>query len=196
MLTGVIIIVVAAILVGVYVSWRAGRLDRLHARVEAARAALDAALVRRSSIALELAASGLLDPATSLLIAGAAHDARAAGEPNERAESDLTRALRAALGQPGFRADLAARGGGDEALAELEAAAHQVFLARKFYNDAVAATRASRRRWLVRLLRLSGGAPWPEFFEIDESLVDEDSTGRGADMPHLTASDPPPAQAG
>jgi hypothetical protein len=195
-LTGVIVIVVAAILVGVYVSWRAGRLDRLHARVEAARAALDAALVRRSSIALELAASGLLDPATSLLIAGAAHDARAAGEPNERAESDLTRALRAALGQPGFRADLAARSGGDEALAELEAAAHQVFLARKFYNDAVAATRASRRRWLVRLLRLSGGAPRPEFFEIDESLVDEDSTGRGADMPHLTTSDPPPAQAG
>ena len=141
-------------------------------------------------------ASGLLDPATSLLIAGAAHDARAAGEPNERAESDLTRALRAALGQPGFRADLAARSGGDEALAELEAASHQVFLARKFYNDAVAATRASRRRWLVRLLRLSGGAPWPEFFEIDESLVDEDSTGRGVDMPHLTASDPPPAQAG
>ena len=98
MLTSVIVIIVAAILVGVYVSWRAGRLDRLHARVEAARAALDAALVRRSSISLELAASGLLDPATSLLIAGAAHDARAAGEPNERAESDLTRALRAALG--------------------------------------------------------------------------------------------------
>jgi len=195
-LSGVIVIVVAAILVGVYVSWRAGRLDRLHARVEAARAALDAALVRRSSISLELAASGLLDPATSLLIAGAAHDARAAGEPDERAESDLTRALRAALGQPGFRADLAARTGGDEALAELEAAAHQVFLARKFYNDAVAATRASRRRWLIRLLRLSGGAPWPEFFEIDESLVDVDSTRGGTDMTHLTASDPPPAQAG
>src|SRR5215471_10392461 len=89
-----------------------------------------------------------------------------------------------------------ARSGGDEALAELEAAAHQVFLARKFYNDAVAATRASRRRWLVRLLRLAGGAPWPEFFEIDESLVDEDSTRLGTDMPHLTTSDPPSAQAG
>jgi hypothetical protein len=183
-------------LVGVYVSWRAGRLDRLHARVEAARAALDAALVRRSSISLELAASGLLDPATSLLIAGAAHDARAAGEPHERAESDLTRALRAALGQPGFRAALAARSGGDEALAELEGAAHQVFLARKFYNDAVAATLAARRRWLVRLLRLAGGAPRPEFFEIDESLVDVGVGGPGTDMPHLTAGGPPPAQAG
>jgi hypothetical protein len=196
MLTSVIVIVAAAILVGVYVSWRAGRLDRLHARVEAARAALDAALVRRSYVALELAAGGLLDPATSLLIAGAAHNARTAGEPDERAESDLTRALRAALSQPGFRDALAARTGGDELLAELEAAAHQVFLARKFYNDAVAATRAARRRWLARLLRLAGGAPWPEFFEIDESLVAGDDDGRGTDMPHLTAGLPPRAEAG
>ena len=189
-LTDVILIVVAAILIGVYVSWRAGRLDRLHARVEAARAALDAALVRRSAVALELAAGGLLDPATSLLIAGAAHDARAAGEPDERAESDLTRALRAALSQPGFRTGLASRTGGDELLAELEAAAHQVFLARKFYNDAVAATRSARRRWLVRLLRLAGGAPMPEFFEIDDSLVAGNGDVRGADMPHLTTDHP------
>src|SRR6202020_2100179 len=106
MLIDVILIAVAAVLVGVYVSWRAGRLDRLHARVDGARAALDAALVRRSSVALELAACGLLDPATSPLRAGAAHDARAAGEPNELAESDLTRALRAVLSQHDFRSCL------------------------------------------------------------------------------------------
>jgi hypothetical protein len=194
-LTGVIIAIALAILVGVYVSWRAGRLDRLHARVETARAVLDAALVRRSSVALELAACGLLDPATSLLVAGAAHDARAAGGPNELAESDLTRALRAALGQPGFRAALAERGRGDELLAELEAAAHQVFLARKFYNDAVAVTRAARRRRLVRLLRLAGGAPMPEFFEIDDSIVVGGEEGRGADMPHLTSDGGPPGEA-
>ncbi len=194
-LTGVIIAIGVAILVGVYVSWRAGRLDRLHARVETARAALDAALVRRSAVALELAACGLLDPATSLLIAGAAHDARAAGEPNELAESDLTRALRAALGQPGFRAALAERGRGDELLAELEAAAHQVFLARKFYNAAVAVTRAARRRWLVRVLRLAGGAPLPEFFEIDDSIVAVGEEGRGADMPHLTSDGGSPGEA-
>ena len=193
MLTEVILIIAAAILVGVYVSWRAGRLDRLHARVEAARAALDAALVRRSAVALELAAGGLLDPATSLLIAGAAHDARAAGQLDERAQSDLTRALRAALSPPGFRTDLIARTGGDELLAELETAAHQVFIARKFYNDAVAATRSARRKWLVRLLRLAGGAPMPEFFEIDDSLVAGDGDGLGADMPHLTTGNPPAA---
>jgi hypothetical protein len=194
-LTDVILIVVAAILAGVYVSWRAGRLDRLHARVEAARAALDAALLRRSAVALELAAGGLLDPATSLLIAGAAHDARAAAQSDESVQSDLTRALRAALGQPGFRTDLAAQAGGDELLAELEAAAHQVFLARKFYNDAVAATRSARRKWLARLLRLAGGAPMPEFFEIDDSLVAGNGDGRGADMPHLTTGHPPAAEA-
>jgi hypothetical protein len=181
-----IVVVAAVAIIGVYVSWRAGRLDRLHARLEAARAALDAALLRRSSVALELASSGLLDPATSLLLAGAAHDARSAQSDQELPESDLTRALRAVFGQPGFRSSLNGTEGADELLTELESAAHQVFLARKFYNDAVAATVAARRRPLARLLRLAGGAPLPEFFEIEDSLVGAGEAGQGADMPHLT----------
>ncbi|MGO9081831.1 MAG: hypothetical protein ACLQDY_22800 [Streptosporangiaceae bacterium] len=184
-MTGLVAIAVIAI-IGVYVSWRAGRLDRLHARLETAQASLDAALVRRSSVALELASSGLLDPATSVLLAGAAHDARSASDSRELAESDLTRALRAAFGQPDFRALLAGRDGAEELLAEMEGAAHQVFLARKFYNDAVAVTRTARRRWLVRALRLAGNAPLPEFFEIDDSLVGPGDDGQAADMPHLT----------
>lgn len=184
-ITSFIIIAVLA-LTGVYVSWRAGRLDRLHARLEAARFALDAALVRRSSVALELASSGLLDPATSLLLAGAAHDARAAQPAREQPESDLTRALRAVFSQPEFRSSLAAAEGAQELLAELEGAAHQVFLARKFYNDAVAVTQAARRRWLARALRLAGNAAMPEFFEIDDSLVPAGGPDAEADIPHLT----------
>ena len=182
-----IAVVAAVAILGVYISWRAGRLDRLHARYEAARAALDAALVRRSSIALELASSGLLDPATSLLLAGVAHDARSAHSDRELPESDLTRALRAVFGQPGFRSSLTGVEGAEELLTELESAAHQVFLARKFYNDAVAATQAARRRPLARLLRLAGGAPMPEFFEIEDSLVGTGEPSQGADMPHLTS---------
>ena len=185
-MTSVILVIGLALLLGVYISWRAGRLDRLHARLETARAALDAALVRRSSVALELASSCLLDPATSLLLAGAAHDSRTADESRELRESDLTRALRAAFGQPDFLTSLHGRAGAEELLAEVEAASHQVFLARKFYNDAVAATRAARRRWLVRLLRLAGGAALPVFFEIDDSLVAAGADGPGTDMPHLT----------
>ena len=185
MITDIVIVIAVALFIGVYVSWRAGRIDRLHARVEMARAALDVTLLRRSSVALELATSGLLDPATSLLLAGAVHGARQGGSggmgppgkdserPRDLAESDLTRALRAAFSQPGFRASLNGKEGADELLAEVEAAAHQVFLARKFYNDMVAATREARRRPLARILRLSGRAQAPEFFEMDDSLVAE-----------------------
>jgi hypothetical protein len=171
---------------GVYISWRAGRLDRLHARVETARASLDAALVRRSSVALELASSGLLDPAASLLLADLAHDARSAPAGRELAESDLTRALRAVFSQPDFAASVHGRDGAGELLAELESTAHQVFLARKFYNGAVAATVAARRRRLARLLRLAGGAPMPEFFEIDDTLAPAGMDEHGTDMPHLS----------
>jgi hypothetical protein len=171
--TDVIIVIAAALLIGVYVSWRAGRIDRLHGRVDMARAALDAALLRRSSVALELASSEILDPATSVLLAGALHGVRDGTQPRDLAESDLTRALRAVFSQPGFRDSLSGKSAADELLAEVEAAAHQVFLARKFYNDAVSATREARRRPLARVLRLAGKAGIPEYFEMDDSLLPE-----------------------
>jgi hypothetical protein len=171
--TDVIIVLAVALLVGVYVSWRAGRIDRLHGRVDMARAALDAALLRRSAVAFELASSGVLDPATSLLLAGAVHGVRGGDRPRDLAESDLTKALRAAFGQPDFRPSLSGKDGADELLAEVEAAAHQVFLARKFYNDAVSATKVARRRPLSRVLRLAGKAAIPVYFEMDDSLVEK-----------------------
>jgi hypothetical protein len=187
MMAPVISVIIVGVLAvsGVYVSWRAGRLDRLHTRVETARAALDAALVRRSSVALEIASSGLLDPAASLLLADLAHDARSARSGRELAESDLTRALRAVFGQPDFHDSIEPAEGADELLAELESTAQQVFIARKFYNDAVAVTVAARRRWLARVLRLAGGAPLPEFFEIDDTLAPIGMGEQGTDMPHL-----------
>ena len=195
-ITDIVIAVAVVLFLGVYVSWRAGRLDRMHTRLEAARAALDVTLVQRSSVALELASSGFLDPATSLLLAGAAHEARGHGSAykglaytdlaaTELAQSNLSRALRAAFAQPGFRASLDAQDGAAEMLAELEAAAHQVLVARKFYNTAVAITRDARRKPLVRVLRLAGHAELPEFFEMDDSLVVEDDDGAGADMQRL-----------
>jgi hypothetical protein len=176
MITDIVIVVAAALFIGVYVSWRAGRIDRLHARVDMAQAALDVTLLRRGAVAFELASSGLLDPAPSRLLAEAVHGTRAGDRPRDLAESDLTRALRAAFSQPGFRSSLTGKEGADELLAEVEAAAHQVFLARKFYNDMVAVTRDARRRPLARVLRLSGKAKAPEFFEMDDSLIGENTT--------------------
>ena len=178
MLTLIILIVFVVMISGVYISWRAGRLDRLHNRVETARTALDLAMVRRSSAAYELATSGLLDPATSLLLADAVRRAKdAATAERDLAESDLTRALRAAFGQPGFRAELDGKEGAKELVGDVEAAAHQVYIARKFYNDVAARTIDARRRPLARVFRLSGNAPPPEFFEMEDSLADGDSLG-------------------
>ena len=173
MITDLVIVIAAALFIGVYVSWRAGRIDRLHTRVDMARAALDVTLLRRSSVALELATSGILDPATSLLLAAAVHGTRGGDRPHDLAESDLTRALRAAFSQPDFRASLSGKEGADELLAEVEEAAHQVFVARKFYNDLVAVTRDARNRPLARVLHLAGRAKAPVFFEMDDSLIAE-----------------------
>ena len=114
--TIVVLAVLVLVLFGFWVSWRASRLDRLHNRVESARTALDLALVRRSSAAADLASSGMIDPATSLLLADAVRRARQA-DPAELglAESDLTRALRATLDEPGFRTELAENEGADRA---------------------------------------------------------------------------------
>ncbi len=157
------------VVLGWYLSFSAARLDRLHARVEAAREALDAQLVRRASIALELATSGLLDPAAGVILAGAAHWAREAPPPDrELAESDLSRTLRAVLDADVVTA-VRQTPPGRTIVEELEAAAGRVELARRFHNDAVRAARTVRRQRVVRVLRLAGHAPLPESFEIDDT---------------------------
>ena len=71
-----IYVAIAVVVIGVYLSWTANRLDRLHTRRDAAWAALDAQLVRRASVSLDLAGSRLLDPAASILLDDAAHRGR------------------------------------------------------------------------------------------------------------------------
>lgn len=160
-----------ALLFVVYVGMTTGRLDHLHRRLDAARATLDAHLLRRSTVCTELAASGLLDPAASLVLASAAHDASQpdlADSARMRAESDLTAALNAAL-DPDDLAEVADQPAGAPLLEELDAACRRVELSRRFYNDAVRACRQVRRQRIVRLFRLAGHTPWPQPWEMDDS---------------------------
>ena len=167
--TGALGALALIVLLGWYLSFSAARLDRLHARVEAARDALDAQLVRRASVALELATSGLLDPAAGVILAAAAHWAREAPPlDRELAESDLSRTLRAVL-DADVVAAVSQTPPGRNVVAELEAASGRVALARRFHNDAVRAARTVRRQRMVRALRLAGHAPLPENFEIDDA---------------------------
>ncbi|MCB8903269.1 MULTISPECIES: hypothetical protein [unclassified Streptomyces] len=161
--------VVALILIGVYLSWTAGRLDRLHSRIDAARAALDAQLLRRASVTQELATSGVLDPAASIVLYEAAHAARQAEEDHrEVAESELSQALRVVFGEPEQVELVREAPGGDEAAEELAASVRRVPMARRFHNDAVRAARALRRHRTVRWFRLAGHAPFPLAFEMDD----------------------------
>lgn len=158
-------IVGIAFLVGFYLSWTAGRLDRLHARVDAAWAALDAQLVRRAAAARAVAAH-LEDPEAARVLDEAATVALE-GTPDgrEMLENDLSRALKASL--PVLVHDAA----GEAARAELETASTRVGLARSFHNAAVRDTRALRHRRIPRAARLAGRRAMPEYFEIDDTAV-------------------------
>ena len=167
------IALVVVVLAGFYLSMTAGRLDHLHRRIDMSRLALDAQLLRRSSVALELASSGLLDPATSLVLAEAAHEARTATDGSDAdralAESDLTAALVAAL-DPDDIEEVTAAADGLPMLAELDAACRRVELSRRFRNDAVRACRQLRRQRMVRLFGLAGHTPWPDTWEMDDTV--------------------------
>lgn len=183
------VVIVLAVL-SWYLASSASRLDRLHHRVDGARGALENQLLRRATAAGDLAVSGLLDPATALLLAGAAAEAVAAGEEfdgrrvvgptapwpgpagiedRESAESDLTRALRLALDDRALVADLRADPLGADLLRALDASCHRVELARRFHNDAVSQAERVRAKWVVRWGRLAGRAGPLATFEMDDA---------------------------
>jgi len=172
-----------ALVLGWYLSYSAGRLDRLHHKVESSRAALDAQLVRRAAATVEVAQ--LLDPVTGLLLADAASRALSAGEEDqpgpdrdpltvppylEEAENDLSRALYLALDDSDAVAQLQGEPMTADALAVLAQACTRVQLARRFHNDAVAQALRVRRKRVVRWARLAGHAPLPQMIEIDDAL--------------------------
>lgn len=170
----IVLIALIIVMFGLYLSMTAGRLDRLHQRIDTSTLALDALLLRRSAVALELATSGVMDPASAIVVAEAAHGARTAGDHDDlaraSAESALTQALVIALEEPEELALIRDTESGTELLAELDAACRRVELGRRFLNDAVRACRGVRRQALVRALRLAGHAPWPQTWEMDDTV--------------------------
>jgi hypothetical protein len=128
---------------------RVRRLHRLHQRLDAARAGLDAALVRRARAA---AAAGLREPADAAL-------ARS-GRPWTGDREDAENALGAALAALDRRSLPAA------VRHELADAEQLAALGRAVHNDAVRDALALRTRRLVRLLRLAGTAPPPLYAEF------------------------------
>lgn len=139
-----------AVIITLFAAWAfhtAQRLNRLHIRTDNALQSLQAALDRRAAVvgALSPDAASICAAAESIPLVAERFEQRAA---KEREVSSVIARWEGEV--PGAVVDAAAR----------------VQLAHRFYNDAVADTRALRVRPLVRLFCLGGTAKLPEFFEF------------------------------
>jgi hypothetical protein len=170
--------VILAIVLTAWVTFTLTRLDRLHARVDAAQAALDAQLVRRAAAVQHVADSARaeLGADAAARIIGVVQQAFTADEADrEAAENAVGKAANQLAAQ---RAALEPDHAGE--LREVAEACIKVVIARRFYNDAVRDTRTLRTGRMPRLLRLAGHRDLPQFFDIDDATdwsVRVDQTG-------------------
>lgn len=144
---------ILALVVALFSAWAyftAQRLNTLHIRTDAALAQLEAALDRRAAVVAALAPE-LADVAKAADTTNLAQNQFEERSAKERALSD-------AIGQrfPQLPAPLV----------DAEA---RIQLAHRFYNEAVSDTRALRLRPMVRIFRLGGRAPLPDFFDYSFS---------------------------
>jgi hypothetical protein len=149
-IVGVVAVIVA---VATYLTWIAGRVDRLHRRAAASAAALDAALDRRAAAGIDAAeAMGRPDLRET---ASAALDRDAADR--EAAQNEFTKALR----ELPYGVD-------DPVMAELVATSRRLSLTRQVHNDLVRDALALRRRRLVRVFGFNRRHPLPAYFDISD----------------------------
>ena len=151
-----------------YLSFLATRLYRFHHRVETSWANLDVLLQKRAAVALEIAHSDIADPASSLLLTGAAYQARDADiESRSSAESGLSGALGLLLEDVQHLATAA-----DNALlTELSALTDKIRVAIAIHTDAVSRTQMVRGKFIVKIFRLAGTAPLPVTYEFESDVL-------------------------
>ena len=151
-----------------YLSYSATRLDRLHNRVETSWANLDGLLQRRAAIAIEIARSDISDPASSLLLTFAAHQAREASvKDRSQAETGLTGALGILL-----ESSTDFSGANEQDLIrELKDLTDKIRMAVSIHVDAVNRTQMVRKKWFIRVFRLAGHAPEPVTYEFEGDVL-------------------------
>jgi hypothetical protein len=163
-----LVIVLAILLIGWYLSFSASRLDRLHHRVETSWATLDSLLQQRAALALQIVAESNLDPATAYLISTSAISARNANIiERSAAESVLSESLKLVQTTAlDFSFELPS-----ELLVELADLTNKVKMAINIHLEAVNATRNVRSKLIIRIFRLAGKAPLPVRYTFEDDVL-------------------------
>ena len=168
MTAGRITLILLLLLFAWYLSFLANRLDRLHHRVETSWATLDALLQKRAAIAIEIARSDIADPASSLLLTFAAHQAREASmRDRSQAETGLSGAL-------GILLEASRDTHGEieqDLIRELEELTDRIKVAIALHVESVERTQFVRKKLIIRLFRLSGHAPLPVTYEFEADVL-------------------------
>ena len=151
-----------------YLTFLARRLDRLHQRVDNTWANLDILLQKRAAVALEIAHSDIADPASSMLLTGAAYQARDAAIQNRsNAESGLSGALGLLLEDAQHLTTAA----DSQLLTELSALTDKIRVAIALHTDAVNRSQMLRSKVVVKSFRLAGSAPLPVTYEFEADVL-------------------------
>ena len=151
-----------------YLSFLATRLDRLHHRVETSWANLDGLLQRRAAIAIEIARSEIADPASSLLLTFAAHQAREASvKDRSQAETGLSGALGILLETSTSVQSLAEQ----DLLRELAELNAKIKVAIALHMESVNRAQLIRSKWIIKTFRLAGRAPLPVTYEFESDVL-------------------------
>ena len=149
-----------------YLNFTAGRLDRLHHRVETSWANLDSLLQRRAALAQEIAHLPEIDSASNIILTSAAHVARSADiSSRSDAESGLSEALK--LLRDEGEIPLRHR----EIFQELDSLSERVRIAVALHQEAVRATRTRRDKRLIKVFRLAGRAPLPVTYPFEDEIL-------------------------
>lgn len=166
-MTRYLIPIFAVAVIAWYLSYSATRLDRLHHRVETSWANLDGLLQRRAAIAIEIARTDISDPAASLLLTFAAHQARDANmRDRSQAETGLNGALEILLQDVEKKYDSKEQ----ELICELRELNEKIAMGIAIHVDAVNRTRMVRRKLVIRIFRLAGHAPEPIVYEFEADV--------------------------
>jgi hypothetical protein len=129
---------------------------------------LDSLLQRRAAIAIEIARSDIADPASSLLLTFAAHQAREASvKDRSQAETGLSGALGILLETSTNVHNLAEQ----DLLRELTELNEKIKVAIALHVESVDRTQLIRSKWVIRTFRLAGRAPLPVTYEFEADVL-------------------------